>query len=64
MLTVSADTHPLMHHFHKPEDEKRLVVVLNEDAYGAWLEAPVVQSMNFMRLYPADRLVMNGLPKT
>ena len=64
MLTVSAGAHPLMRHFHKPEDEKRLVVVLNEDAYGAWLEAPVVQSMDFMRPYPADRLVMNGLPKT
>lgn len=41
MLTINAETHPFMRNFHKPEDEKRMVVVLNEDAYGAWLGAPV-----------------------
>jgi len=28
--TVNADTHPVMRQFHKPEDEKRSVVVLND----------------------------------
>ena len=30
MLTVNANDHPVMRQFHKPEDEKRSVVVLND----------------------------------
>ncbi|MCK6388110.1 MAG: SOS response-associated peptidase [Zoogloea sp.] len=39
MLTINADGHPLMQRFHKPEDEKRSVVILPDDAWGAWLRA-------------------------
>ena len=37
MLTINADYHPLMRRFHKPEDEKRTVVILPDDAWGDWL---------------------------
>ncbi len=33
MLTINADEHPLMKQFHKPTDEKRMVVILPEDRY-------------------------------
>ena len=33
MLTVNADDHPLMRLFHKPNDEKRMVVILRKEAY-------------------------------
>jgi putative SOS response-associated peptidase YedK len=56
MLTVNADEHPLMHLFHKPTDEKRMVVVVPPERYQDWLEAPVDLSMTFMRLCPADSL--------
>lgn len=56
MLTVNADEHPLMRQFHKPADEKRMVVILPEDQYGDWLAASPSESMDFMRLYPAERL--------
>ena len=39
MLTINADEHPLMHRFHKPGDEKRSVVVLDDDAWQDWLKA-------------------------
>jgi putative SOS response-associated peptidase YedK len=39
MLTINADEHPLMHRFHKPGDEKRSVVVLEDDAWTKWLKA-------------------------
>uniref|UniRef100_A0ABX1N832 Abasic site processing protein n=2 Tax=Aromatoleum buckelii TaxID=200254 RepID=A0ABX1N832_9RHOO len=39
LLTVNAETHPLMRRFHKPDDEKRTVVVLDGDAPEAWLAA-------------------------
>lgn len=37
MLTINADTHPLMRCLHKPADEKRMVVILPDDKYGDWL---------------------------
>ena len=62
MLTINADHHELMNAFHKPTDEKRMVVILPESAYGDWLDASAEQSMEFMRPYPADRLVAEARP--
>lgn len=39
MLTINADEHPVMHRFHKPGDEKRSVVVLDDNVWQAWLGA-------------------------
>lgn len=39
MLTINADGHPLMQRFHKPDDEKRSVVILPDAAWGDWLRA-------------------------
>ena len=60
MLTINADEHPLMRNFHKPGDEKRMVVILPEAAYDDWLKAPVDRSMEFIRQYPAERLLTNA----
>jgi len=46
--------------FHKPVDEKRMVVILEPDQYPAWLEAPSGRSMDFMQPYPADLLTANA----
>lgn len=37
MLTINANSHPLMRAFHKPTDEKRMVVILQDEQYGDWL---------------------------
>ena len=60
MLTVNADEHSLMRNYHKPNDEKRMVVILPQGAYEDWLTAPADRGMDFMRAYPADRLVASG----
>ena len=60
MLTINADEHLLMRHYHKPNDEKRMVVILPEGTYDDWLTAPAGQGMEFMRAYPADRLVASA----
>jgi putative SOS response-associated peptidase YedK len=60
MLTINADDHPLMRHFHKPTDEKRMVVILPEDAYDAWLRAGPDHSRAFMRAFSADQLLSSG----
>ena len=57
MLTINADQHPFMRQFHKPDDEKRSVVILHEHDYDNWLQASAAESREFLTLYPADRLV-------
>ncbi len=57
MLTINADGHPFMSQFHKPTDEKRMVVILNDDAYAEWLCATPKSSMDFMRQFPAGGLI-------
>jgi putative SOS response-associated peptidase YedK len=57
MLTINAQDHALMRLFHKPADEKRMVVVLAPDSYQSWLEAPEERSMAFMRQLPAELLM-------
>lgn len=56
MLTINAEHHPLMRQFHKPADEKRMVVILPEDRYDDWLRADARGSVDFLRPYPAEAL--------
>ena len=56
MLTINADAHDLMRQFHKPVDEKRMVVILEPDQYAAWLDATSGSEMDFMQPYPANLL--------
>ena len=51
MLTVNADDHPVMKHFHKPEDEKRMVVILRPEEYLPWLTCSVANARNYFRQY-------------
>lgn len=70
MLTINADTHPIFKELHRPDSkrpadkqDKRMVVVLNEDTYTAWLDAPADRSREFLTQYPADRLLATPEPK-
>ena len=55
MLTINADRHAFMCRYQRPDDEKRMVVILRPDDYEAWLAAPAAASMDFMRqCAPAD----------
>ena len=71
MLTINADSHPIFNQLHRPDpkrppdkQDKRMVVILSEEAYAAWLDAPAAQSMDFLRPYPADQLLAVPEPKT
>lgn len=63
MLTVNATNHELFRLYHRPEDEKRMVVILREDQYDDWLDAPASRSMDFMRQYPAHLLMATPEPE-
>jgi putative SOS response-associated peptidase YedK len=56
MLTINADDHPLMRRFHKPGDEKRMVVLLDDDQHDAWLNATTDEARTFFCQFRADRL--------
>lgn len=57
MLTINADQHPLMNLFHKPTDEKRMVVILEPEQFEDWLDAPAQRSVEFLQAFPAEGLV-------
>lgn len=50
MLTVNADQHDLMKRFHKPTDEKRSVVVIENGDFLNWLTANHQQATELIRL--------------
>lgn len=58
MLTINADTHPVMCSYHRPY-EKRMIVISRED-FDAWLDAPAESSTQFMRQCPPEELITNG----
>ena len=70
MLTINADTHSIFKELHRPDkkrppdkQDKRMVVILNEGSYDAWLDAPVEKAREFFKQYPAEKLMAVGLPK-
>ena len=43
-----------MRNCHKPQDEKRSVVILSPERYDDWLQANVAESAAFLQAWPAD----------
>ncbi|WP_347336960.1 hypothetical protein [Burkholderia sp. A1] len=58
MLTVNADDHEVMKHMHRPDDEKRSVVILRPEDHDEWLHG---MHFNFLRTlfqqWPADDMI-------
>lgn len=57
MLTINADAHPMMQQFHKPGEEKRMVVILAPQHYQAWLTASATTAPDYLKAWPAERLL-------
>ena len=62
MLTVNADGHPVMKHFHKPKDEKRSIVVLNNSDYLNWLNADNQTALSLLKVSSEDFLISSPSP--
>ena len=63
LLTVNANSHALMHRYQQPGNEKRMLAVLNEGGYDAWLSARPEKAREFLRAYPANLLTANPVEK-
>ncbi|WP_329046078.1 SOS response-associated peptidase [Pseudomonas aeruginosa] len=57
MITINAEDHPLMRNFHRPGQEKRMVVILPKGVYRDWLSASAEQAREYLQQYPAERLL-------
>lgn len=64
-ITINADDHPLMSRMHKPDDEKRSLVVIAPDELDDWLACRDVETARtFLRHYPAARMKTWAAPQT
>jgi len=63
MITVNADGHAVFGRMHRPGEEKRMVAILDEADYDAWLEAPAARAAQLLRQFPAERLVTEAAPR-
>ena len=62
MLTINADGHEVMKHFHRPEDEKRSIVVLEDSDYLSWLNADHDAAKGLLRLAETGFLESEAMP--
>ncbi len=60
MLTINADDHLLMKNFHKPDEEKRMVAILDEQYYSEWLNSKDEGCLKYILPYPAEKLVAHA----
>jgi putative SOS response-associated peptidase YedK len=56
LLTVNADTHPMLRRMHRPGDEKRQLVVVPATDFGRWLNASVSQAHRLLLDFAGDDL--------
>ncbi|MGB7183029.1 MAG: SOS response-associated peptidase family protein [Burkholderiaceae bacterium] len=63
LLTVNATGHGVMARFHRPEDEKRSVVILPSKHYAAWLGANNSTARDFLRTVETNQLQAFPAPK-
>jgi putative SOS response-associated peptidase YedK len=56
MLTFNAELHPLMNQFHKPTDEKRMIVILPPERYDDWLKASAGESAVYLKPWPSEAM--------
>ena len=60
LLTINADEHAFMRHYHKPAEEKRMIAILPPERYDDWLRADAAASHHFLQPWPAHWLTALG----
>ncbi|NOU22161.1 MAG: SOS response-associated peptidase [Methyloglobulus sp.] len=63
MVTVNADQHKIMRQFHKPGDEKRAIVTLQDTDYHTWLQVKHEQAPEYLKLSPDNFLEAEPAPR-
>jgi len=60
MLTVNADGHPVFQCMHAPQDEKRMVVILDPNDYDDWLTLAPEEATSLFKQWTGP---LNAYPK-
>jgi putative SOS response-associated peptidase YedK len=60
MLTINADSHPVMSRLHKPDDEKRTVVPLKPALFQDWLNATPETAKDLLNLASIPELIIEA----
>jgi len=63
MVTINATNHVVMQQFHRPDDEKRSIVVLQDNEYLPWLEASQDEARGLLNLAPDRFLDSEPVPR-
>jgi putative SOS response-associated peptidase YedK len=65
MLTVNADGHPVYKRFHRPGDEKRMIVILDPDDYNRWLSCTPDEAKAYFKQWmgPLDAFAAPAPPR-
>ncbi|WP_157272232.1 SOS response-associated peptidase [Azohydromonas aeria] len=63
MLTINADSHPLMRRFHKPGDEKRSVVVVPQERWRDWLYADEREARALLQPFDPEAFTASPAPR-
>lgn len=63
MLTINADNHPFMSQFHKPEDEKRSIIVIPDEYREDWLNCKKEDADQFFFEMPLGKFTADYFPK-
>ena len=63
IITINANAHSLMNRYQAPGSEKSMPAILNEGAYDAWLDSSAAKAKEFLRAYPAQKLLANPVEK-
>lgn len=64
-ITINADHHPLMKRMHKPDEEKRSLVLIEERDYDAWLDCETSEhARSLLRHTAIEQLQAQPRPKT
>jgi putative SOS response-associated peptidase YedK len=64
MITINAEGHGVFGRLHRPGEEKRMVAILDEADYNAWLELPPEQAKLLLKPFPAELLQAQADPRT
>jgi len=63
-ITINADSHPVLKRFHKPDDEKRSLVVIPAERYDDWLTCRnPEQAHSFLTPCPPELFKVEVAPK-
>jgi putative SOS response-associated peptidase YedK len=63
MLTINADSHPVMKRFHAPGDEKRSVVLLERARIDDWLHASEDEARALLQAFAPERVRTVSAPR-